>query len=435
MRLRCGVISGWARNGKVYGSIAEYKKFFRQCYTSLDFDIIGCIMDSVDNPFSPNAGSRPPELAGRDDILEMARVMMARTQLRRSAQSILMTGLRGVGKTVVLNEVFRSAEQSGNIIPVYIEASENRKFGELLAAPLKMELLKLCRVEGMKAAACKGLSVLRNFLGTIKIVFGDVGIELENLPGEGDTGDMQYDLRVLLSVVAEAAMKRGKAVILMIDAVQYLSREELESLVMAMHHMQQRSLPMAMIGAGLPVMARLAGEAKSYAERLFRYPEIGALPEDDVRRAIGAPFGASGVGVDPEAMESICRETGGYPFFIQEWGSSLWNFIDCGPVTVEDVKKVRSIVLDSLDANFFRIRMERTTPSERRFMYAMAECADGDGRCRLADAARALGMAQRALSPCRASLIRKGMAYGSGHGVISFTVPMFTDFLKRNPNL
>ena len=392
-------------------------------------------MDSIRNPFSPNAGSRPPELVGRDDVLEMARVMIGRTQLRRSAQSILMTGLRGVGKTVVLNEVLCNAEKAGNVVPVYIEASESRRLGELLAAPLKMELLKLSRIEGAKAAACRGLSVLRNFLGSIKITFGEVGIELESMPGEGDSGDMQYDLRALLAAVAEAALARDRAVILMIDEVQYLSQEEMEALVMSMHHMQQRQLPLAMIGVGLPILAKLAGEAKSYAERLFKYPVIGALPDADTRRAIEAPFAAEHVHLNSDAMDAVCRETGGYPFFIQEWGSQLWNFVDREQITVEDVEKVRSVVYSSLDASFFRIRMERTTPSERKFMYAMADVGNGDDKCRLSDVAAKMGVSQKSLGPCRASLIRKGMVYGSGHGLISFTVPMFSDFLRRNGGL
>lgn len=389
-------------------------------------------MDGIRNPFSPNAGSRPPELVGRDEVLELARVMIGRTQLRRSAQSILMTGLRGVGKTVLLNEILQRAEQTGKVIPIYIEASESRRLGELLAAPLKMELLKLNRVEGAKSAARKGLSVLRNFLGSIKVSFGDLGIELDPAPGEGDTGDLQYDLMALLATVATAAGEKDKAVILMIDEVQYLSQQELEALVMSMHHMQQRQLPLAMIGAGLPILAKLAGEAKSYAERLFKYPEIGALPESDTRRAIEVPFAAEGVHLDADAMETICRETGGYPYFIQEWGSQLWNFIEREPITLEDVLKVRSVVWNSLDVNFFRIRMERTTPVERRFMHAMAETSDDRGRCRVADVAMKLGVPQKKLGPCRASLIRKGMIFGCGYGLMAFTVPLFSDFLKRN---
>lgn len=389
-------------------------------------------MDSIRNPFSPNAGSRPPELVGREDVLELARVMIGRTQLRRSVQNLLMTGLRGVGKTVVLTEILRNAERDNKIIPIYIEASEHKRLGELLAAPLKLELLKLNRVDGAKDAAKKGLSVLRNFLGTIKISFGDVGIELEPHPGEGDSGDMQYDLKALLSAVAEAAAERDRAVILMIDEVQYLSQEELEALVMAMHHMQQRQLPMAMVGVGLPILAKLAGEAKSYAERLFKYPTIGALSEEQTRQALVAPLNNEGVELQDAALAVICKETGGYPYFIQEWGSQLWNYVDSGPITLEDVERVRSVVMTSLDTNFFMIRMERLTAAEKRFLLAMAEVVDMSGECKISDVAARMGVVLQTLGPCRSSLIKKGMIYGSGHGLVSFTVPMFGDYLIRH---
>lgn len=389
-------------------------------------------MDSIKNPFSPNAGSRPPELVGRDDVLELARVMIGRTQLRRSVQNLLMTGLRGVGKTVVLTEILRNAERDNRIIPIYIEASEHKRLGELLAAPLKLELLKLDRVDGAKKAAKKGLSVLRNFLGTIKITFGDVGIELEPHPGEGDSGDMQYDLMALLSAVAEAAAERDKAIILMIDEVQYLKQEELEALVMSMHHMQQRQLPMAMVGVGLPILAKLAGEAKSYAERLFKYPTIGALSEEQTRQALVAPLDGEGVEIEDGALEVICKETGGYPFFIQEWGSQLWNYVEAGPITLEDVERVRSVVMTSLDTNFFMIRMERLTAAEKRFLMSMAEVADKLGECKISDVAARMGVVLQTIGPCRSSLIKKGMIYGSGHGLVSFTVPMFGDYLIRH---
>lgn len=392
-------------------------------------------MDSVRNPFSPNAGSRPPELAGRADILELARVLMGRTQLRRSAQSLLLTGLRGVGKTVILNEILRMAEGMGTIVPIYIEASENRGLAELLAAPLKLELLKLNRLEGAKEAALKGLSILRNFLGTVKVSFGDVGIELDPAPGEGDSGDIQYDLRVLLSAVAAAAGARNRAVLLLVDEVQYLSQPELEALVMSLHHMQQRALPLAMVGAGLPILAKLAGEAKSYAERLFKYPVVGALSPENIRQAIELPLSKEGISISDEALAAICRETGGYPYFIQEWGSQLWNYIERDSIRLEDVLGVRSIVWNSLDANFFRIRMERVTAAEKKFIYAMAECAATDGTCRVSDVADALGVESNAIGPRRSSLIHKGMVYSPGHGSIAFTVPMFVDFLKRNRDL
>jgi len=392
-------------------------------------------MDSIRNPFSPNAGRRPPALVGRDDILEEARVLMGRTQLRKSVQSLLITGLRGVGKTVILNEILRKAEESGTIIPIYVEASENRGLAELLAAPLKLELLKLNRLDGAMVAARHGLSILRNFLGTVRISFGDVGIELEPAPGEGDSGDMQYDLCTLLSAVAVAAGKKDKAIVLLIDEVQYLSQEELEALVMSIHHMQQRELPLALIGAGLPILARLAGEAKSYAERLFRYPVVGPLSEENAKQAIAEPLRQEGIRIADDALAAIWHESGGYPFFLQEWGSQLWNYIEREPISLDDVKGVRSIVLSSLDVNFFRIRMERVTASEKKFIYAMSSRMAEDGNCRVSDVADALAVDLSSLGPRRLSLIKKGVVYSPGHGLLSFTVPMFSEFLKRNQTL
>ena len=216
-------------------------------------------MDKIANPFSPNAGSRPPELAGRDAVFEDVRVFLGRLPLCRSVQSILFTGLRGVGKTVLLNEIVHMAERQGNVLPVYLEASENRPLGEMLASPLRMALLKLDRMKGAKEKVRRGLAGLRNFVGTIKVKFGDVGIELAPAPGLADSGDLQFDLIELFSAVAEAAADRKMGVVLLVDEVQYVSAGEFGALVMAMHRMQQRGLPLAMAGAGLPILPGLAG--------------------------------------------------------------------------------------------------------------------------------------------------------------------------------
>ena len=389
-------------------------------------------MDSISNPFSPNAGARPPELVGRDEILEQARVLMGRTQLRRSAQSLLMTGLRGVGKTVLLNEIVRAGEAQGNVIPIYVEATEGMGIGELLASPLKLALLKLNRLAGAKDAVKRGLAVLRNFMGTIRVKFGDVGIELEPLKGIGDSGNIEYDICELFVAVASAAAAKDKAAILLVDEVQYLSEQELGALVMALHRIQQLQLPLAMVGAGLPILAKLVGAAKSYAERLFRFPVVAALSEDNSRRAICAPFLASGIRMRDDAVKMVCAETKGYPFFIQEWGSQLWNFIEREPVTVDDVCRVRDAVLHSLDMNFFRIRMERVTLAERKFLNAMAKVVDGEGRCRVSDITEKLGVSLNGIGPRRSSLIRKGMIYSPAHGQLAFTVPLFADYMMRN---
>lgn len=388
-------------------------------------------MDKIVNPFSPNAGSRPPELAGRDSVFEDIRVFLGRLALKRSVQSILFTGLRGVGKTVLLNEVVHMAERQGNILPVYLEASEDRSLGEMLASPLRMALLKLDRTKGATEAVRRSLSALRNFVGTIKVKFGDVGIELEPASGLADSGDLQFDLIELLTSVAEAAADRKMGVVILIDEIQYVSASEFGALVMAMHRMQQLALPLATVGAGLPILPGLAGEVKSYAERLFTYPVIGALPEDASIRAIRLPFAGAGVGMDDDAAELVYRRSGGYPYFIQEWGYQLWNFVERAPVTRKDVETVDSIVTEQLDGNFFRVRMERLTPSERAFLRTMATF-DGPA-VKMADISAALGISQNALGPRRSSLIKRGMIYSPEHGLVAFTVPLFNEFLRRNP--
>ena len=388
-------------------------------------------MDSILNPFSPNAGSRPPELVGRDEILEAARVLMGRTQLRRSAQSMLMTGLRGVGKTVILNEIVRMAEAQGDVVPIYMEATDRNQLREMLSLPLRLALLKLNRMAGTKDKIVKGLSALRNFMGTVKISFGEIDIALEPLHGVADTGDMQYDLMGLLTAVAEAAADRNKAIVLLIDEVQYLSEEELGALVMTLHRMQQLQLPLVMVGAGLPIVAKLAGEAKSYAERLFTYPVVGALTREGAERAIGDPFGRAGIRIEKNALEALYEKTRGYPYFLQSWGSQLWNFIEQEPITLGDVNKVESIVLYALDMSFFRIRMERLTPSEREFVLAMATVSTENLTYGVGEIAKALQVPQSAIAPRRAALIRKGMVYSPSHGMLAFTVPLFADYVLR----
>ena len=387
-------------------------------------------MDKIIIPFSPNAGSRPPELAGREAVFEDIRVFLGRLPLKRSVQSVLFTGLRGVGKTVLLNEIVHLAEQQGNVLPVYLEASENRPLGEMLASPLRMALLKIDRMKGAKEKVRRSLAGLRNFVGTIKVKFGDVGIELEPAAGLADSGDLQFDLIELLSAVADAAADRKMGVVLLIDEVQYVSGDEFGALVMAMHRMQQKGLPLAMVGASLPILPGLAGEAKSYAERLFVFPVIGALPEDASTKALRQPFAEAGVGIDEDAVRMIYRRSGGYPYFIQEWGYQLWNFVEHGPVTLDDAKMVDSVVAEQLDNNFFRVRMERLTTSEKAFLRTMSELEGPE--IKMADISKRLGISQQALGPRRSALVKRGMIYSPAHGLVAFTVPLFDEFLRRN---
>ena len=390
-------------------------------------------MESGLNPFSPNAGSRPPELVGRDEVLNDAQTMIARLPRRLSVQSMLLTGIRGVGKTVLLNEVSRLAEDGKVVYPIYLEATEDRTLAEMLASPLRMTLLKLDRIAKTKDVVRKGMIGLRNFLGTVKVQYGDFGIELDPQLGLSDSGDMEADLTDLFCAVAEAAADNGKGIVLLVDEVQYLSEKELGALVMAMHRLQQLALPMAMIGAGLPTLPGLTGNTKSYAERLFVFPEIGALSKENSIRAIRVPLAGANVRINDDAAEFVFQRSGGYPYFIQEWGFQLWNFVQEEPITLADAKCVDVAVADKLDRSFFRVRMERLSNAERAMLNAMASFAGEEYK--LSDIAEAMGMKARTLSPRRSSLIAKGMIYSPHQGTVAFTVPLFAEYLRRHSGL
>ena len=387
-------------------------------------------MDAIKNPFSPGAGSPPPELVGREGILEQARVLLGRVKEGRPEKSLLLTGLRGVGKTVLLNEIERLAAKSG-YRTVQLEAHEAKALAALLVPPLRKLLFELDRVAGAGDKAKRGLAVLKGFMNGVKLKMGDieVGLDIEPEKGAADSGDLESDLPNLFMAVAEAAEERRTPVALLIDELQYFSAQELSALIMAMHKMQQRQLPVVLLGAGLPILPRLAGESKSYAERLFSFPDIGALSEPDANKALQDPTKAVGVEFEGAALKEIFRLTQGYPYFIQEWGYQSWNRAAGPPITLEVVKAATATVIERLDANFFRVRFDRLTPGEKRFLRAMAGL--GAGAHRSADIAEALGVNINSLGPGRAKLIQKGMIYSPTHGDLAFTVPLFDEFMLR----
>lgn len=387
-------------------------------------------MDPIKNPFSPGAGSPPPELVGRDPVLEQARILLGRIKIKRAEKSMLLTGLRGVGKTVLLNEIEFLAISSG-YRTVSIEAHENKPLGLLLAPHLRSLLFDLNRVAGTGDKVKRGLAVLRSFVGALTITFGDVsiGLDIEPEKGTADSGDLETDLANLFVAVAEAAEERHSAVAVLIDEIQYFSQKELGALIMAMHKVQQRQLPLTLLGAGLPILPRLAGESKSYAERLLNFPEIGALSAEDSAKALSDPARAAGVEFEPKALEEIYRFTKGYPYFLQEWGYQAWNLAASSPITLKTVRSATATVISRLDRNFFRVRFDRLTPSERNFLRAMAEL--GPGPYRTGDIADTLGVKITSLGPVRAKLISKGMIYSPAHGDMAFTVPLFDEFMRR----
>ncbi len=387
-------------------------------------------MDPVKNPFAPGAGTPPPELAGRDDLRETVRIAIERVRQRRPAKSILMVGLRGVGKTVLLERMKEDAEASG-LCTIKIEAPEKRSLPALLAPQLRQILLRLSRNKQAKDLAIRALRALAGFAKALKVEYRDitVGLDFEPEPGLADNGDLELDLQSLLEVVGEAAQSAGTALIIFIDELQYVAEMELAALITALHRAAQRRLPITLVGAGLPQLRGRMGYAKSYAERLFDFPRVGPLSKEDARRALVKPAAEEGVEIQPDALDRIVEETQGYPYFIQEWGKHTWDEAEASPITVEDVAGASRQAIAALDESFFRVRFDRLTPTEKRYLRAMAEL--GPGPHRSGDVSEVLGRKVTSLGPTRNQLISKGMIWSPSHGDTAFTVPLFDEFMCR----
>lgn len=386
-------------------------------------------MDPVRNPFAPGAGSQPPELAGRDEIISEADITLQRALLGKSSQSQILLGLRGVGKTVLLNRIEEIASQRGHVTS-FVEAPENKTLAELLYPRIHNAIRKISVVENAKAKGYNAMRALRAFASAFKIKVGDVSISVDPEEGVADSGNLEFDLADLFVRVGEAAQAAAKGWTLLIDEVQYLSSDELSAIIVAVHRTNQKNLPVLFFGAGLPQVAALSGDAKSYAERLFNYPAIGPLVPAAARAAIRQPIENEGESISDHALEALVSETHGYPYFLQEWGYQTWNAAQSSPIDVDDVRQAADAALTRLDDGFFRVRYERLTPKEREYVIAMAKL--GDGPYRSSDVADALGENVQSLGPRRAKIINKGMIYSPAHGDIAFTVPMFEDYLRRN---
>lgn len=386
-------------------------------------------MDPVNNPYSPGAGTPPPELAGREDLRETVRVCIARLRRGNPAKSVLMVGLRGVGKTVLLDQMCNDAEAFG-VHTVRMEAPEGRSLPALLAPQLRLALLRLSRTEKAKSIAQRALRALAGF-AKLKVKFSDieVGLDLDPEPGLADNGDLETDLSALLEVVARAAKAADTALVLFIDELQYVAENELAALISALHRCAQQKLPVCVVGAGLPQLRGRAGKAKSYAERLFDYPVVGPLLKPAARQALVKPAAALDVEFTSAAVELIIAQTKGYPYFLQEWGKRAWEVADASPITESDVESASAQAVAALDESFFHVRFDRLTPMEKRYLRAMAEL--GPGPHRSGDIAEKLSRKVTALAPLRNALIGKGMIWSPNHGDTAFTVPLFDEFMKR----
>ena len=387
-------------------------------------------MNPVQNPYTPGAGDPPPELAGRDEIRETARIALERARKSRSSKNLMLIGLRGVGKTVLLDRIRRDGEAAG-ICALPIEAPENRSLPAILAPQLRTALMKLSTRESVRQHAQRALRGLAGFLNALRVKYHDieVSLDLDGEPGLADSGDLEADLPNLLEVAGHAAQADHTALALFIDELQYVKETELSALIMALHRTAQRQLPVIMLGAGLPSIRGNLGKAKSYAERLFDFREISPLPPEAAAQSIAKPAYDEGVIICRDVLEAVVNQTGGYPYFLQEWGKQLWDVAESSPITMDSVSQATQQAIDSLDASFFRVRFDRLTTAEKRYVRAMAEL--GSGPYRSGDIAATLGRTVQSLAPTRSQLIGKGAIWSPGHGDTAFTVPMFDEFMRR----
>jgi hypothetical protein len=346
----------------------------------------------------------------------------------RPVQFPVMVGLRGVGKTVLLVKAREMAEAQG-FLTIDVEAHESKSLPELLMPGMRKALFALSVVASAKDKAKRGLRVLKSFLAGLKVGFAGFEIGVDAEAGVADTGDLEADLPEMLTALGEAAKAGGRPVALIIDELQYLSTQEFSALIMSMHKINQRSLPVVLIGAGLPQILGLAGNSKSYAERLFTYPKIGALADLDAVAAIVNPAQDEGVEFEERAVDKIMELTECYPYFIQQWSHDAWNVAEGDIITEADVVEATPIAIAALDQSFFQVRFDRCTPTEKLYMRALAQL--GRGHHRSGDIADKLKLNTTSAAPTRSGLIKKGMIYSPSYGDTAFTVPLFDEYMKR----
>jgi hypothetical protein len=382
-----------------------------------------------DNPYTPNAGARPPALVGRDQELVAFEVLLDRLRKGHTEQSMLITGLRGVGKTVLLGDFERRARDR-SWVTADAEITRSLQFGPRMAHLVRRALLEVGPRERWRDRARRAARVLKSFQVTVS-ADGAVtaGLDVEALEGLADSGSLSDDLTDLFIALGEAAQELDSGVVFLLDEVQFLTTTELEALIAALHKTVQRQLPITLVGAGLPQLPRLAGEAKSYAERLFNFPSLGELAEDEARQALVEPAERLGVGYTAEAVDAIVDYTQGYPYFLQEYGKIVWDLTPEPPVAAEHVRVAREAVEAKLDSSFFRVRAERTTDLELRYLRAMAELGPEPQPAK--DVATLLNRTSEQMGPTRSRLIDKGLLYTPGHGLAAFTVPQFDRFMRR----
>lgn len=387
-------------------------------------------MNPITNPYNPGAGTPPPELAGRDELREKVRICIERLRIGNSAKSLILVGLRGVGKTVLLDRMRSDAEGTG-IQTLRIEAPENKSLPAMLAPELRKSLLRISTIASAKEVSQRALRALAGFAKGLKLKFADieVGFDYDPEPGLADNGELESDLTALLVQTGEAAKAAGTVMVMFVDELQYVKEREFAALISALHRCAHLRLPITLVGAGLPQLLALAGEAKSYSERLFEYPQVDKLNTAAALDALRKPAQQLGVDYTDKAALAIVEKTQGYPYFLQEWGKHTWDLATTSPITLDVVEAATKLTIAGLDESFFKVRLERTTPSERRYLRAMADL--GPGPHRSGDIANQLQKTVSTQAPVRSSLIRKGIVWSPTHGDTAFTVPLFHEYLLR----
>lgn len=388
-------------------------------------------MDPVANPYTPNAGERPDVLAGRDDQLSTFSMLLERVARGRSARSMIITGLRGVGKTVLLGQFRETALELGwSVLDHEVSKHDEAGFRRQFAMHLRTTLFDLAPRARWTERFRKAAAAIASFTITVdQSGQFQAGMNVDAIEGLADHGDLSMDLTDVLVSIGEAAKEKGSGVVILLDEVQFLTRPQLESLILALHKTVQRSLPVVLVGAGLPQVPELAGDAKSYAERLFTFPKIENLSAIDAQRALQEPARLVGADYDDEAVDLAFTMTGGYPYFIQELGWAAWNVADTSPITKDDVVDATDHYLAKLDSSFFSVRLDRATDLQTAYLRAMAEL--GPEPQKAADVAALLERESTQLGPTRAELIDMGLLYTPSHGYAAFTVPQFDQFMRR----
>lgn len=385
-------------------------------------------MDPAKNPFEPGAGTDPPYLVGRETLIETADAAVRRASGGRPLRGQVFYGIRGVGKTVLLRRITERAATHDAYV-VDLETPEDRSLASLLVPEFRKLVIELSLEARAKDKLERAARALQAFAATFEIKIGDVGVKVKTPKGLADSGDLDADLTELFATVGELAKAQKRVVVISLDEMQYLSREDLSALLTAVHRANQLSLPIGVFGAGLPNLLARAGDAKSYSERLFQFVALGAFPNDDAERAIREPIETAGAKIDKAALALIVEETRGYPYFLQEWGFHAWNAAARSPIRRADVARASTTAIANLDVSFFRVRYDRLTPAEKRYLRAMAEL--GPGPHGSGEVARVLDKKVTQVATTRKRVIEKGMAYEMSYGTVDFTVPLFDEFMKR----